>query len=531
MIGSFRQSMTWLHTWSGLVVGWLLFFIFVTGTVGYFDTEIDLWMQPERPVIADVIDPREALIIAEKQLQKNAPKAKRWRLYMPVSRNITDIKVQWDLLPDASGKPVKRQEKSLDLKGEELKYRDTAGGQQLYKMHYLFHYIPNIVATILVGVCTMIMLVALTTGVIAHRKIFKEFFTFRASKHQRSWLDIHNMLGVLALPFHFMITYSGLLFFLLTLMPLIFVAVYEGDQVQAIKDTQMFVEPITFAGEPAEMKPLVYFYDEVQDINGNAVEVITVDYPNSENARVSVRELNDRLSNITQWHFSAVSGEALNDGNLPITTEFYLAFMGTHEGLFAGPALRWMYFISGIFGTGMIATGLVLWVQKRRAKYQRKAALVPLNLRLIEKVNIATILGFLTAIAAYFWANRLLPVAMDNRAEWEIHTLFITWLVMFFHALSRPRPNAWKEQLIIASAAFCFLPVLNALSTTRGFVTSLVHNDWIFIGFDLTVLSIGALLAIAAILAIKSSFDDTLNSNSNESTIDGYASTQLEEVS
>lgn len=47
MKGPFRQSMAWLHTWSGLVVGWLLFAIFLTGTASFFRQEISLWMQPE----------------------------------------------------------------------------------------------------------------------------------------------------------------------------------------------------------------------------------------------------------------------------------------------------------------------------------------------------------------------------------------------------------------------------------------------------------------------------------------------------
>ena len=28
----FRQSMAWLHTWAGLVTGWVMFAVFVTGT-------------------------------------------------------------------------------------------------------------------------------------------------------------------------------------------------------------------------------------------------------------------------------------------------------------------------------------------------------------------------------------------------------------------------------------------------------------------------------------------------------------------
>ncbi len=46
---NFRQSMAWLHTWLGLLFGWLLYFMFVTGTAGYLDTEIDRWMRPELP--------------------------------------------------------------------------------------------------------------------------------------------------------------------------------------------------------------------------------------------------------------------------------------------------------------------------------------------------------------------------------------------------------------------------------------------------------------------------------------------------
>ena len=41
------QSMAWLHTWGGLIVGWLLFVIFLTGSLAVFDQEIDNWMTPE----------------------------------------------------------------------------------------------------------------------------------------------------------------------------------------------------------------------------------------------------------------------------------------------------------------------------------------------------------------------------------------------------------------------------------------------------------------------------------------------------
>ena len=42
----FRASMNWLHTWSGVVLGGLLFAIFWMGTLSVFDREIDRWMAP-----------------------------------------------------------------------------------------------------------------------------------------------------------------------------------------------------------------------------------------------------------------------------------------------------------------------------------------------------------------------------------------------------------------------------------------------------------------------------------------------------
>ena len=49
------------------------------------------------------------------------------------------------------------------------------------------------IGTFVVGLAALVMLVALVTGVIMHRKVFKEFFTFRPHKRtQRSALDLHT---------------------------------------------------------------------------------------------------------------------------------------------------------------------------------------------------------------------------------------------------------------------------------------------------------------------------------------------------
>src|SRR5690606_12880194 len=98
----------------------------------------------------------------------------------------------------------------------------------LYRMHWKLHYLPQMLGVFVVGFCTMALLVALITGVIAHKRIFADFFTFRPRKGQRSWLDFHNLMGVLSLPFLIMITYSGLIFYTVTYVPSGLNAAFEG---------------------------------------------------------------------------------------------------------------------------------------------------------------------------------------------------------------------------------------------------------------------------------------------------------------
>ncbi|WP_374640829.1 PepSY-associated TM helix domain-containing protein, partial [Hydrogenophaga sp.] len=47
MLQNFRLSMTWLHTWFGLVLGFVLIVVFFFGSLSVFDREIDRWALPE----------------------------------------------------------------------------------------------------------------------------------------------------------------------------------------------------------------------------------------------------------------------------------------------------------------------------------------------------------------------------------------------------------------------------------------------------------------------------------------------------
>ena len=51
-VKGYRVILSDVHTWFGLLLGWLLFTIFLMGTVSYFNNELTAWMQPEIPALS-----------------------------------------------------------------------------------------------------------------------------------------------------------------------------------------------------------------------------------------------------------------------------------------------------------------------------------------------------------------------------------------------------------------------------------------------------------------------------------------------
>ena len=102
--GGLRQAMAWLHTWSGLWISWLLFAIFLTGTLSVFEEPIGHWMQPEHaleeaahasePPPAKVTDRAQRLALALDFMAKSHPKADMWEIW-PVQRPGQGLSAYW----------------------------------------------------------------------------------------------------------------------------------------------------------------------------------------------------------------------------------------------------------------------------------------------------------------------------------------------------------------------------------------------------------------------------------------------------
>lgn len=492
----FRQSMAWLHTWSGLVVGWILFAVFVTGTLSYFRPEISQWMRPE---LRDVQAHPEAVSKAIATLQERAPNSPRWFIQLPDAREPV-VRVSWR---DPNGGQGRRGFKNAVLDpstGAEVTARETRGGDFFYRFHFELSMKP-IWGRWVVGCCAMFMFVAIISGVITHKKIFKDFFTFRPKKGQRSWLDAHNAVGVLALPYHVMITYTGLVTLMFLYMPWGVQANY-ADQREAFFDEALgvttAVEPVNRPGTLTAIGPLLQ--EAQRQWNGANASLITVNNPSDANSRIEIRRDNEgRLSHGNQTVvFAGTTGELISAaGEGAPATQTRNVLYGLHMANFSSTTLRWLFALSGLGGILMVASGLVLWSVKR-APERVKLGYTPFGHRLVEVLNIGVITGLPIAIAAYFYANRLLPVELAERPDWEVRAFFAAWLLSFVIPIIRPARAAWRTQFLAGAALFAALPALNAVTTRTHLGITLAQGNWVYAGFDLTMLGIATLLGLTA---------------------------------
>ncbi|MNV39129.1 hypothetical protein D3C71_1306990 [compost metagenome] len=321
-------------------------------------------------------------------------------------------------------------------------------------------------------------------------------------------------MAVLTLPFQFMIAYTGIVISSAQLMPAPVVAQY-GPGMEATRlylaEMQGEEKPVR-TGQPLAMPPLEPLVARAEAMIGQTARAIVIQNPEDSSMRVAVygwNEATDALHNISATtgmaEFSAATGELLRmrpaggvNGGAPALTRQVMGDL--HMAPFGGLAVKWLYFVCGLAGAAMMGTGAVLFMVKRRAKLGNEFGAATARMyRLFEGLNVAALAGLAVACIGFFWANRLLPIALENRALWELRCFFGLWALMLAHAwLCRPR-LAWVTQLGLLAALCLLLPLLSFVTLGDHPVAQIARGDWESAGVELTAMAVGVLSAWAAI--------------------------------
>ncbi|MDH0862936.1 PepSY-associated TM helix domain-containing protein [Mitsuaria sp. GD03876] len=503
----FRQAMAWLHTWTGLVLGWLLFAIFLAGTFAFFKQELNLWSRPELHALPPAGPLTAAqLARAEHAIQAAAPAAASWRFTAQDERR-PQASVFYREAPAKPGERARFVQRWFDpATGGLVATRTTFGaGEYFYRFHFELRSAQQskwiLEGRWAVGLATLLMLVALLTGIVTHRRIFKDFFVFRpkAKAAQRSWLDAHNVCGVLALPFYLVITFSGLMTMHSQYLPAGIAAAYGaqtgayfgelgGDEAPRGRARDGEVKaPLPLIGEAGWSALL---RDVRQRMPEGRIEGIGLQ---REGARAVVEFLphdGDRLQyRGPRLMYDATTLQLIrrSDNERRAATTYGVLY-GLHVARFADLPLRFVLVGLGLLGTAMIATGLVLWSVKRRADAERRRVAIGAGHKLVDALNIGAIAGLPIAMAAFCHATRWLPLEMAQRTDAEIKVFYGVLALGFLAAALGAR---WRHLFTAGALAWAALPVMD------------IVGGWPFWHAGPVVQAVNAgFVAVAALLAV-----------------------------
>jgi uncharacterized iron-regulated membrane protein len=350
------------HAAIGIVVGALLYLVCLTGSVLVFYAEWQRIEQPAAPEMAAMAPEAvqrgvEAMLARDKAASK-APTGHMF-VYLPrpdlPRATITTDHGAMHLRPD--GSIAVPEEKALS--------------EFLLILHYTFHLPSPWGITLVGGLGAMIVALSLS-GVVAHPRIFRDAFRLRVHDTGGVGLaDWHNRIGVWTLPFTLAIALTGAMIGMATVNAYgIAARFYKGDFLAVYA-------PI-FGSEGRPDRAPGAAPDVAASLRGMATRfpdsrpyLVILDDPATVGQQVHILALPPRrLIYGENYAFDAdgrYKGKAgLSDGTLgqQMTASAY----NLHFGNYGGLPVKIAYALFGIAMTGLCATGVSIWLAKRRRR-------------------------------------------------------------------------------------------------------------------------------------------------------------------
>lgn len=348
------------HAAVGLLAGALLYLVCLSGTVLVFYQEWQRAEQSDAPemtrISPEAVERGVAAVIAS---ERGKPTTTHLYVHMPVAK-----------LPRTTV-TTDTQAVHLDAEGRIARPEENGWSEFLYALHYTLH-LPGLFGMTLVGVLGMLMLALSLSGVLAHPKIFRDAFRLRARHNSGVGLaDWHNRLSVWTLPFGVAIALSGAVIGLGSVTAYVVADRYYGGDVAAVYATVFGKEakPNPAKAPLADVAaPLRYMQAHYPDI---AVTYAILHDPGTAGQHVQIVGDHPRRLIFGEYYAFDAKGRfegtaGLADGALG--QQAAASNYKLHFGNFGGLPVKIAYALFGLALTVVCATGVYIWLGKRRRR-------------------------------------------------------------------------------------------------------------------------------------------------------------------
>lgn len=428
-----------LHTWAGIGSGLLLFIGFYCGAFTMLKEPISHWASPPAglpaaPSLEDTPRLIELAMADRPELRKG------YTVHLEVGP-AAPARLTWEIHPPGADEhaPARVFGASLDEAGtvvvKELQLAPAA--ELIDHLHrHLGLPLGGETGEILVGFIALLYFLALVSGVvILAPTLVKTLFLIRAEARnvRRRWLDVHNALGILSLPFHLVIALTSVVF---TLHDPFYAVQEKVLGTQLVRGPPPWAEALSKETEPL-LSPLEIRTRIQQQAPEFALK--RLQYVRSP-AGLAVRAIGGNVREMTigpTWGFAMAdprTGNLLSTDYLPGKQpgDFALitGFFSLHFGSYGGAPVRWAYVILGFAGAFLFYTGNLLWIEARRRRLAETApgtAQGGRTVRILAVLTVGLSLGTMVGVSLTLAAARWLPATLD--LGWWHEALFYGALI------------------------------------------------------------------------------------------------------
>lgn len=348
------------HSAIGLLAAALLYLVCLTGTLTVFYEEWQRFEQPDAPEMSSIApDAVQAAVAAVLASERGQARTTHLYVHLPV-----------DALPRTTV-TTDHQAVHVDRNGQVVAPEENAWAEFLLDLHYRLH-LPSTLGLTIVGALGVMIVALSISGVLAHPRIFRDAFRLRARDAGGVGLaDWHNRLGVWTLPFTLAIALTGAMIGLGSVNGYGLAAgFYKGD-IEAV------YAPI-FGGEAKpDLRPaaLPHVAAALQDIQQRFPDVrpiyVVLHDPMTVGQHVQIiAEHPFRLIYGETYDYDArgrfIGTAGLSDGALG--QQLAASTYNLHFGNYGGLSVKIAYAVFGLALTVITATGMSIWLGKRRRR-------------------------------------------------------------------------------------------------------------------------------------------------------------------